>query len=214
VSRAIVIATGVSARGEREVLGLATGDSEDGAFWSAFLRSLRARGLTRVRLVISDARTGLEEAIGSVRLCAARQRCKIHFLRNVLACIPTGSAEMVLAAIRALGSHLQHAMARTGHLNDQPRNLGLPWHEGHGAICNAPCIRSTVRSGDHDARFRRTKHDAAMVWAWAAAAYLSSRDTSTPALIGSTLPLTWTSPSHSIEAPSPSRADVAAPATT
>jgi len=102
VSKAIVIATGVTASGDREVLGLAVGDSEDGAFWTAFLRSLRARGLAGVRLVISDAHEGLQSAIGAVLLGAAWQRCRVHFLRNVLARIPKGSAEMVLAAIRTI----------------------------------------------------------------------------------------------------------------
>jgi len=102
VSKAIVIATGVTKTGDREVLGLAVGDSEDGAFWTAFLRSLRARGLSGVRLVISDAHEGLKAAIGAVVLGAGWQRCRVHFLRNVLARIPKGSAEMVLAAIRTI----------------------------------------------------------------------------------------------------------------
>jgi len=102
VSKAIVIATGVTKTGDREVLGLAVGDSEDGAFWTAFLRSLRARGLAGVRLVISDAHEGLKAAIGAVLLGAAWQRCRVHFLRNVLTRIPKGSAEMVLAAIRTI----------------------------------------------------------------------------------------------------------------
>jgi len=102
VSKAIVIATGVTVTGDREVLGLAVGDSEDGAFWTAFLRSLRARGLSGVRLVISDAHEGLKGAIAAVLLGAAWQRCRVHFLRNVLARIPKGSADMVLAAIRTI----------------------------------------------------------------------------------------------------------------
>ena len=102
VSKAIVIATGVTATGDREVLGLAVGDSEDGAFWTAFARSLRARGLTGVRLVISDAHQGLKAAIATVFLGAAWQRCRVHFLRNVLARIPKGRAEMVLALIRTI----------------------------------------------------------------------------------------------------------------
>ena len=102
VSKAIVIATGVTAAGDREVLGLAVGDSEDGAFWTAFARSLRARGLTGVRLVISDAHQGLKAAIATVFLGAAWQRCRVHFLRNVLARIPKGRAEMVLALIRTI----------------------------------------------------------------------------------------------------------------
>jgi putative transposase len=66
VSRAVVIATGVCADGGREVLGLDVGDSEDGAFWTAFLRSLKARGLAGVQLVVSDAHTGLKAAIAAV----------------------------------------------------------------------------------------------------------------------------------------------------
>ncbi len=112
VSKAIVIATGVTASGDREVLGLAVGDSEDGAFWTAFLRSLRARGLAGVRLVISDAHEGLKAAIGAVFLGAAWQRCRVHFLRNVLARIPKGSAEMVLAAIRTIWAQPDAAAVR------------------------------------------------------------------------------------------------------
>ncbi len=102
VSKAIVVATGVTAGGEREVLGLDVGDSEDGAFWAAFLRSLRARGLGGVRLVVSDAHEGLKGAIGAVLLGSAWQRCRVHFLRNVLARVPRASAQMVLAAIRTI----------------------------------------------------------------------------------------------------------------
>jgi putative transposase len=112
VSKAIVIATGVTATGDREVLGLAVGDSEDGAFWTAFLRSLRARGLSGVRLVISDAHEGLKAAIGAVLLGSAWQRCRVHFLRNVLARIPRGSAEMVLAAIRTIWAQPDAAAVR------------------------------------------------------------------------------------------------------
>jgi putative transposase len=102
VAKAIIVATGVSADGNREVLGLAVGDSEDKAFWTAFLRSLRARGLSGVRLVISDAHEGLRSSIERVMLGAAWQRCRVHFLRNVLAKVPKGSAEMVAAAIRTV----------------------------------------------------------------------------------------------------------------
>lgn len=102
VSRAVVVATGITRTGDREVLGVDVGDSEDGAFWTAFLRSLRARGLTGVQLAISDAHTGLVSAINAVFLGAAWQRCRVHFMRNVLAKIPRASAEMVAAAIRTI----------------------------------------------------------------------------------------------------------------
>jgi putative transposase len=102
VSQAVVVATGVAADGRREVLGFDVGDSEDGAFWTAFLRSLKTRGLHGIQLVISDAHAGLKQAIEAVLLGAAWQRCRVHFLRNVLARVPKGHAEMVAAAIRTI----------------------------------------------------------------------------------------------------------------
>ena len=102
MSKAIVVATGVAADGTRKVLGLAVGDSEDATFRTSFLRALRARGLSGVRLVISDAHQGLRQAIDKVMLGAAWQRCRVHFLRNVLARVPKGSAEMVAAAVRTI----------------------------------------------------------------------------------------------------------------
>jgi putative transposase len=112
VSQAVVVAVGVSADGRREVLGFDVGDSEDGAFWTAFLRSLKARGLTGVQLVVSDAHEGLKAAIASVLLGAAWQRCKVHFLRNILAQVPKGSAEMVAAAIRTVFAQPKAEMVR------------------------------------------------------------------------------------------------------
>src|SRR5262245_54935015 len=102
VSQAVVIATGVTADGRREVLGFDVGDSEDGAFWTAFLRGLKARGLAGVQLVISDAHQGLKQAIGSVLIGATWQRCRVHFMRNVLAVVPKGNQEMVAAAVRTI----------------------------------------------------------------------------------------------------------------
>ena len=114
VSQAVVVATGVAADGRREVLGFDVGDSEDGAFWTAFLRSLKTRGLSGVQLVISDAHAGLKHAIEAVFLGAAWQRCRVHFLRNVLAQIPKGHAEMVAAAIRTI-----FAQPDAEHVRDQ-----------------------------------------------------------------------------------------------
>ena len=88
VSRAVVVATGVTATGDREVLGVDVGDSEDGAFWTAFLRGLRARGLAGVQLVISDHHLGLKAAIEAVFIGATWQRCRVHFMRNVLSKVP------------------------------------------------------------------------------------------------------------------------------
>jgi putative transposase len=104
VSRAVVIATGVTADGHREVLGVDVGDSENEDFWTEFLRSLRDRGLHGVQLVISDAHRGLTNAIGTVCAGAAWQRCRVHFMRNALAKVSKGHAEMVAAAIRTIFS--------------------------------------------------------------------------------------------------------------
>jgi transposase-like protein len=102
VSRAVVVVTGVTASGDREVLGIEVGDSEDGAFWTAFLKGLRARGLAGVQLVISDHHLGLKAAIASVFVGAGWQRCRVHFMRNVLAKVPRANQEMVAAAIRTV----------------------------------------------------------------------------------------------------------------
>jgi putative transposase len=113
VSRAVVIATGVTATGDREVLGIDVGDSEDGAFWTAFLKDLRARGLAGVQLVISDHHLGLKQAIGAVFVGASWQRCRVHFMRNVLAKVPKASAEMVAAAIRTIFAQPDPAHVRS-----------------------------------------------------------------------------------------------------
>ena len=78
VSRAVVVAMGVTKEGNREILGLSIGDSEDKVFWTEFLQSLRARGLTGVELVISDAHLGLKAAICEVLVGSAWQRCRVH----------------------------------------------------------------------------------------------------------------------------------------
>ncbi|MGH8922203.1 MAG: IS256 family transposase [Actinomycetes bacterium] len=109
VSRAVVVATGVSAEGGREVLGVDIGDSEDETFWTAFLRSLKARGLGGVRLVISDAHAGLKAAIAKVHQGASWQRCRVHYARNLLATVPRASTEMVAAAFRTVFAQLSPA---------------------------------------------------------------------------------------------------------
>jgi transposase-like protein len=123
VSRAVVIATGVTATGDREVLGVEVGDSEDGAFWTAFLKGLRARGLGGVQLVISDHHLGLKQAIAAVFVGAAWQRCRVHFMRNVLARTPKASAEMVAAAIRTIfaqpdPAHVRSQLDEVAHMLD------------------------------------------------------------------------------------------------
>jgi transposase-like protein len=102
VSQAIVVAVGVAADGRREVLGFDVGDTENEGFWTAFLRSLKVRGLGGVKLVMSDAHSGLKKAIGTVFQGAAWQRCRVHFMRNVLSVVPKGSQEMVASIIRTI----------------------------------------------------------------------------------------------------------------
>jgi putative transposase len=112
VSMAVVIAIGVRATGEREVLGLDVGPSEDGAFWLACLRSLVARGLGGVRLVISDAHQGLKGAIAAVLQGASWQRGRVHFVRNALALVPRSAAPMVAATIRTVFAQPDPVSAR------------------------------------------------------------------------------------------------------
>ena len=84
VSVAVIVAVAVNSDGQREVLGIAIGASEAETFWTQFLRSLARRGLRGVKLVISDAHEGLKAAVAKV-LHASWQRCRVHFMRNVLA---------------------------------------------------------------------------------------------------------------------------------
>jgi putative transposase len=103
VSTAVVIAVGVKAdTGEREVLGFDVGPSEDGAFWTSFLRSLVGRGLSGVRLVISDSHRGLKSAVEAVLVGASWQRCRVHFMRNALSLVPKAAQQMVGATIRTV----------------------------------------------------------------------------------------------------------------
>jgi putative transposase len=112
-SVAVVIAVGVNAKtGEREVLGLDVGPSEDGAFWKSFLRSLAARGLRGVRLVTSDSHRGLKGAIEAVLQGASWQRCRVHFMRNALSLVPKAAQQMVGATIRTVFAQPDAVSAR------------------------------------------------------------------------------------------------------
>jgi putative transposase len=84
VSVAVIVAVGANSDGRREVLGMAVGSSEAETFWTEFLRSLARRGLRGVKLVISDSHEGIKAAVSKV-FCATWQRCRVHFMRNLLA---------------------------------------------------------------------------------------------------------------------------------
>ncbi len=102
VSQALVIAMGVTEQGERKLLGFDLGASETEAFWQEFLQSLVGRGLRGVQLVISDAHEGLKTAIAQVLTGSAWQRCRVHFMRNLLAHVPRGDQSIVAAALRTI----------------------------------------------------------------------------------------------------------------
>jgi putative transposase len=97
-----LIATGVNADGHREILGLDVASGEDGAGWLAFLRGLVARGLSGVQLVISDAHPGLVAAIGSALPGASWQRCRTHYLRNLLTRVPKSAQRHVATQVRTV----------------------------------------------------------------------------------------------------------------
>ncbi len=113
VPQAVVIAVGVRLSGERAVLGVDVGPSEEGAFWQQFLRALVARGLHGVQLVISDSHEGLKGAIASVFGGASWQRCKVHFMRNALSYVPKGVQGLVATTIRTVFAEPDPARART-----------------------------------------------------------------------------------------------------
>lgn len=102
VNVSVVVATGVSSEGQREVLGVDVFTSEDGAAWLSFLRSLQARGLSGVKLVVSDAHVGLKAAIASVFTGSRWQRCRTHLTTNVLTKVPRSAQPGVAALFRMI----------------------------------------------------------------------------------------------------------------
>jgi putative transposase len=115
VNVACLIAVGVNSDGRREVLGLEVVTAEDGAGWLAFLRSLRARGLKGVELVISDAHPGLRDAIASVLRGAAWQRCRTHFIRNLLIKVPKAAHGIVATFVRTIFAQPDAESVRAQH---------------------------------------------------------------------------------------------------
>ncbi|KHJ72131.1 IS256 family transposase [Rhodococcus sp. Chr-9] len=105
VSQALVVATGVSIDGTREVLGTAVGDSESFEFWREFLTSLKARGLSGVHLVISDAHSGLKAAVMQQFAGSSWQRCRVHFMRNIRASVAAKHVPPVMAAVKTIFAH-------------------------------------------------------------------------------------------------------------
>ena len=102
VNVATVTAIGVNAEGYREVLGCDVITTEDGAGWTAFLRDLVARGLSGVRLVVSDDHQGLKQAVAAVLTGASWQRCRTHFARNLLSRVPRSAQPLVATLVRSI----------------------------------------------------------------------------------------------------------------
>jgi transposase-like protein len=120
---AAIIAVAVNTDGRREIIGLGTGPSEAETFWTEFLRGLKARGLDGVKLVVSDAHTGLKAAIARV-FDATWQRCRVHWMRNALAHVPRSQHTVVAAAIRQAFGQPDRAQAGETwrHVADQVRS--------------------------------------------------------------------------------------------
>ncbi|MGI5129120.1 IS256 family transposase [Pseudonocardia sp. CA-107938] len=97
-----LVAVGITEGGQREVLGVDVASGEDGAGWLAFLRSLVARGLSGVALVVSDAHAGLVEAIGATLSGASWQRCRTHYARNLATKVPKSAQPWVLTLLRTI----------------------------------------------------------------------------------------------------------------
>lgn len=115
VSVACVIAVGVREDGRREILGVDAFTAEDGASWQSFLRGLCARGLRGVQLVVSDAHAGLRHAIASTLPGAAWQRCRTHFMRNLLSKVPKHAQGLVATAVRSVFAQPDHEAVESQH---------------------------------------------------------------------------------------------------
>jgi putative transposase len=102
VNVACLLAVGVNAEGRREILGVDVATTEDGAGWLVFFRSLVTRGLSGVQLVISDDHTGLVDAIEIALSGASWQRCRTHYLRNLMTKVPKSSETMVATMVRTI----------------------------------------------------------------------------------------------------------------
>lgn len=139
VSHALVVATGVSIEGTREVLGTAVGDSESFDFWREFLTGLKARGLSGVHLVISDAHAGLKAAITQQFSGAAWQRCRVHFMRNVGSAVSAKHVPPVMAAVKTIFAHTD------------PEAVGVQWDQVADTLAESfPKVASMMRDAKAD----------------------------------------------------------------
>jgi transposase-like protein len=114
---AVIVATGVNAQGYREILGMDVNTTEDSAGWTGFLRGLVARGLKDVKLVISDSHEGLKHAIAATLPGASWQRCRTHFMRNLLTRVPKSAQGMVATLVRGIFAQSDEQSTWSAHGN-------------------------------------------------------------------------------------------------
>ena len=139
VSHALVVATGVSIGGTREVLGTAVGDSESFDFWREFLIGLKARGLSGVHLVVSDAHAGLKAAVAQQFTGVSWQRCRVHFIRNVGSAVSAKQVPPVMAAIKTIFAHTD------------PDAVGKQWDQVADTLAGSfPKVTSMMRDAKED----------------------------------------------------------------
>lgn len=123
VKKALVVAYAVSQDGVRQVIGVDLFDVESKATWRAFFKSLMARGLSGVRLVISDAHEGLKQAIGEVFVGASWQRCRVHFMRNMLGHVGRKDQPALSALLKSIFAQPTKAEAQA-RLREVAASLG------------------------------------------------------------------------------------------
>ncbi|WP_099320830.1 IS256 family transposase [Anaerococcus sp. Marseille-P3625] len=112
VSKARYIAIGITEKGNREIIGLDLSDSESEYSWSNFFEYLKARGLSGLKMIISDAHKGLVKAIKETFLNVIWQRCHVHFLRNILSKVPKKNTEGFRTDIKTLFKIQDMGLAR------------------------------------------------------------------------------------------------------
>lgn len=139
VSQALVVATGVSIDGTREVLGTAVGDSESFEFWREFVASLKARGLSGVHLVVSDAHAGLKAAVTQQFTGASWQRCRVHFMRNLQGAVSSKHVPPVMAAVKTIFAHTD------------PVEVAAQWDQVVDTLTSSfPKVAVMMESAKHD----------------------------------------------------------------
>ncbi len=152
----VLVAIGVAADGYRQVLGVAEGAKEDKAGWSGFLRHLKKRGLTDVKLIISDACLGLMESAGEFYTEAKWQRCIVHFYRNVFTVVPRGKVNDVARMLKAIHASEDKAAAQEKAEAVVKKLKGRKLHQAAEVVQNG--IADTLAYYDFpDAHWRRIR---------------------------------------------------------